>query len=90
MTETPYESDIVTEAFNAFMMELFGELPKDINEREIDRDVYTKAMERIQDKFGLVQGHPQHLEFVLTLLGRSPKFTKGAEDSDRNNEKTMG
>lgn len=87
MTEpTPYESDIVTEAFNDFMMELFGELPKDVSEKTIDRDRYTEAMKAIQEKYGLTQGHPQYLEFMLTLVGRSPQFTKGAEDDGRPTE----
>jgi hypothetical protein len=55
----------------------------------ISRTDYTKAMHKVQDKYGLKQGHPQFLEWVFTCVGRSPviiedKEGDGAHDTDAN------
>lgn len=74
--------DRVTTAFNEFMMELFGEVPKDVSERSIDREIYETKMKEIQDKHGLVQGDRDFLHWVFTLIGRSPKLIEGAGENE--------
>jgi hypothetical protein len=46
---------------------------------KISRSFYTKCMEAVQDKYGLKQGHPQFLEWVLTCVGRSPIIIEDEE-----------
>jgi hypothetical protein len=79
MTE---EKSRVTVAFEVFMMELFGEIPSQLELCEIDRETYTKEMKKVQERFDLVPGDPDFLEWVLTLTGRSPKIIEGAENNE--------
>lgn len=71
--------DRLTEAHNEMMMELFGEVPKEPGTLQVDRDKYKESLHRVQNKYGLRQGDPDFLEWVLTALGRSPMLTSEGE-----------
>lgn len=77
-------SEKVTQAHEELMIELFGHVPT--KKPSVDRSTYTKAMHRIQEKYSLGRGEPGHLEWVLTLIGQSPKIVddkEGSEDDGR-------
>jgi hypothetical protein len=65
----------INTAYNEFMMRLFGRVPKVSQDEQVDRDKYTQEMLFIQNKYGLEQGDPDFLEWMLTLVGRSPALT---------------
>lgn len=71
------EEDRVTIAYNTFMTRLFGEVPTDVSARTVERSVYDKHMKDVQTEFGIEQGDPDFMYWVLTLVGRSPRFKKG-------------
>jgi hypothetical protein len=71
--------DRVTKAYNEFMVRLFGTIPSHPNELFVDKEVYTKEMHTVQERYGLTQGTPDFLEWVLTLVGRSPVLTSEGE-----------
>jgi hypothetical protein len=78
----PYESEVVTTAFNELMVELFGEIPKDVAKETVDAKVYKDAMQKIADKYKLEMGHPNYFEWIFTLVGRSPQITHKGEDEN--------
>ena len=85
----------VDRAYNEFMTRLFGYVPENPRTLTVDRETYTKVMQEIQEKYGLEQGHPDFLEWTLTLVGRSPRLTKekgaGTNDSTSTEDiKTVG
>lgn len=49
---------------------------------------YTKAMEKVQKKYGLRQGHPQFLEWVFTCVGRSPMIIEDEEGAGSDESTT--
>jgi hypothetical protein len=75
--------DLVTKAYNDFMTRLFGEVPKEPREHEVTREQYTQTMQDVQKFYGITQGHPGFLEFMLTMVGRSPKIIEGAGNDER-------
>jgi len=66
---------------NAAHEELLSELFEERRAGKVTRSSYTKAMHKVQDKYGLKQGHPQFLEWVFTCVGHSPIIVEdeGAE-----------
>jgi hypothetical protein len=82
--------DRITEAFNDFMQRLFGEVPADPRRLSVDRTRYTETMLEVQKEYGLQQGDPDFLEWVLTLVGRSPVITEGREDYARSEQAEHG
>lgn len=80
--------DVVTKAYNDFMTRAFG-MEVDLihpGDYSIHEDEYKEHMAAIQEIYGLSQGHPQYLEFMLTMVGRSPKIIKGAGTDDGTTE----
>lgn len=66
--------------------EIFGKIEGDIDVSTVcvRRGVYTKAMKKVQDKYGLRQGHPDFLEWVFTCVGRSPIIIEDKEGAEDN------
>lgn len=60
-------------------IELFGTSEGIIIINEVKRSTYTRAMEKVQNKYGLRQGHPQFLEWVFTCVGQSPIIIEDEE-----------
>lgn len=86
------EEDRVTRAYNAFMMRLFGHVPLTPGIHSTDRETYTKTMQEIQEEYGLKQGEPDFLEWILTMLGRSPQIyeNEGAGKDGTEGTETVG
>lgn len=59
-------------AYSALMDRLFTELPEDVKVKHVTRSHYTKALRDTEEQFGIGQGDADYLEWVLTLIGRSP------------------
>ena len=59
-------------AYGDLMHALFGEIPIDIRLRNVSREHYTKALRQVEVEYDIKQGDEDYLEWVLTLLGRSP------------------
>lgn len=81
---------LTTKAYNDFMTRLFGHVPKEPGKLEVPRERYTEIMHEVQKEYGLTQGHPDFLEFMLTMVGRSPKIIEGAgeDGTDATNTDT--
>lgn len=77
----------INDVYEEFLTELFSTLEGAINpyELQVSRSRYKDAMNKIQDKYGLRQGHPQFIEWIFTCVGRSPVIVddkKGAEENE--------
>jgi hypothetical protein len=70
-------------AFHDLMLLLFGEIPKDLCNRYVSRNHYMNAQKTVEKKYNLVAGSPEYLEWILTLVGRSPHFP------DENNKQNL-
>lgn len=70
-------------AFHKLMIELFGMLPEQLHEREVSRSTYTNALRKVEAECDIKQGDEDYLEWVLTLVGRSPKIV---EDEGSNHD----
>lgn len=79
---TDQSTDIVTQAYNDFMTKLFGTVPANASEYTVSEEVYRGCMQQVMAKHGLHQGHPKYLEFILTMVGRSPQIDRGAEEGN--------
>jgi hypothetical protein len=80
-------TDVVTQAYNDFMTRMFGVVPTNPEEYEISEADYITHMKAIQEIYGLYQGHKDFLEFMLTILGRSPQIIRGAgEDGTKSTD----
>lgn len=57
-----------------FMDNLSGSLlANDAGEaKSVLRSVYVRELDKIQEKYGLREGHPDFMLWILLLLGRSP------------------
>lgn len=80
--------DLTTRAYNDFITRLIGHVPSNPQDWEVPREYYTRTMAAVQQEYGLTQGHPEFLHFMLTMVGRSPKIIEGAgnnatEDNSR-------
>jgi hypothetical protein len=64
--------DRIKKAHDELMLKLYGTTIEDPRMGSVYRDDYTKAMLEVQEKYGLEQGDPDFLEWMLTLVGRSP------------------
>lgn len=76
----------VKSAQDELLKKLFGSVPDNPGEHVVTREAYTKAMKDVQAEFGLVEGDPDLVLFVLEQLSRSPRFendNEGAEDNGR-------
>lgn len=69
----------ITKAYNEFMTRLFGEVPQDPGTLTVEKEHYTTEMMRVQKRYGLEHGDPDFLEWMLTLVGRSPMLTVKGE-----------
>ena len=67
-------NSVIPAASEAFLIELFGSVPDDVQEKTVSREDYTKALHKVQDDFGLKQGHPEFISWVFALLGNSPQI----------------
>ena len=67
-------SERVTKAYEAFAA-LLGDEP------QVPRTVYTEAMRQVEADFSINQGDDDYLEWVLTLIGRSPQILEDGEDN---------
>jgi hypothetical protein len=65
----------VYEAHNALLTKLFGSVPDQPYKHEVTRKVYKQAMEEVKKEFGLEEGDPDLVLFVLEQLSRSPRFS---------------
>lgn len=65
----------LNEAHNELMSELFEER----REGRVTRSAYTKALIKVQDKYGLKQGHPDFLGWIMTCIGNSPELVEDEE-----------
>jgi hypothetical protein len=52
-------------AHNALLTKLFGFVPCNPNEYVVSRRAYSRAMKAIEQEFGLVEGDPDLVLFVL-------------------------
>ena len=75
--------DKVTQAYEEFLIELFGSVPEDVSTCQVTRSKYTETMKRVQEKYELEQGKPDFLEWIFTCVGRSPIII---EDTENTNE----
>lgn len=66
----------ITEAYDALMLELFDKVPEKPYDCIVDRSTYRKALRKIEARYSLAEGDPEYLEWVLLLIGRSPRFKK--------------
>lgn len=64
----------ISDAYETFMLALFGEVPKNPQEHTVSRATYDEKMRAVQEDFNLKEGDPEFLEWIITLLARSPKF----------------
>jgi hypothetical protein len=71
--------DRIGRAYIELMTKLFGSVPANPHERSVERDTYDTAMKDVQEQYGLEQGDPDFLEWVLTVVGRSPVLTQRGE-----------
>lgn len=85
----------INEAYEAFIYELFGSTKKELDDKgltpssmTVTRKQYTEAMHKIQDQYGLKQGHPNFMEWVFTLVGNSPTIIEDNEEGAGNDEPT--
>ena len=70
----------VRKIHDEFLYELFGDkIPEDLSRIVVSREAYTKARDTIEKKYGLRQGHPDYLLWVLQQLSRSPYIEKEEE-----------
>lgn len=76
----------IQKAYDEFMIELFGEVPKDVSLMTVSRSGYTKAMQDVQTKYSIKQGDPDFIEWLFTLIGRSPMII---EDEETTEERAM-
>lgn len=75
----------INQAHEELMTELFGKFYREKQEPlMVERTTYTRAMETVQKKYGLRQGHPDFLAWVFTCVGRSPMIIE--DEGDENNE----
>ena len=85
----------VKQAHGELLVELFGrptiDDPKvDLQQLEVEHTKYVDAMHKVQDKYGLKQGHPDFLEWIFTCVGPSPIIVadtavtevRGADDNE--------
>lgn len=75
-------------AYNEFMEELFGTVPTQPAQEFVDREKYREVMIKVQKRYGLEQGDPDFLEWVLTLVGRSPQLVDAGEGDDADARST--
>lgn len=75
LDNTKHVDNRVDLAYNEFMTRLFGSVPTVPQDEQVDRDKYTEEMVAVQERYGLHQGDPDFLEWMLTLVGRSPVLT---------------
>jgi hypothetical protein len=71
--------DRIGRAYSELMTKLFGSVPINPHVCSVERDVYETAMKEVQEQYGLTQGDPDFLEWVLTAVGRSPVLTDKGE-----------
>lgn len=64
----------VYDAHNKLLRILFGFVPENPSDYLVERKVYAKAMKEVQKEFGLEEGDPRLVLFVLEQLSRSPRF----------------
>lgn len=87
--------NVLNEAYEAFMYELFGSTSKELTDKGVAPDElsvtkksYTEAMHKVQDAYGLKQGHPLFMEWVFTLVGNSPIIVENDEEGAEHDEST--
>lgn len=81
-------SDTINKAFEEFMIELFGSVPEDIASQKVNRSEYMEKMKKVQEKYGLKQGHPDFVGWLFTLIGRSPIIIEDDKEGASKNEST--
>lgn len=74
----------INQAHEELMIELFGSVPEENALNIVTRSEYTRAMQKIQDKYGLKQGHPDFLGWVFTCVGHSPLIVENTGEDDTN------
>jgi hypothetical protein len=72
--------ELLTELFGTTDITTFDIIESKMKVKSVHRSAYTKAMEKVQKKYGLRQGHPDFLAWVFTCVGRSPMIIEDGED----------
>lgn len=70
----------VTRAYNELMTELFGKVPKDPSQLEVDYDTYKEKMKEVQERHGLKEGEKDFVLWILTIISRTPKLIEKEGD----------
>lgn len=77
---------LIEQAYKELMNELFGsevyEEGTKVSDLRVKRSVYTVAMHKVQEKYGLKQGHPDFAGWVFTLISRSPNIIEDEEGEE--------
>lgn len=68
----------INQMYDELLHELFGDIigAVDVSTLMVRRSKYTEAMHKIQEKYGVKQGHKDFLPWILTCVGRSPKIVE--------------
>lgn len=69
----------VVRAHDELLRRLLGFVPERPGDYIVTRRDYAKAMQSVQKEFGLVEGDPDFILFVLEQLSRSPRFVNEEE-----------
>lgn len=67
-------------AYNTFMKRLGPLCTADEDGVYVKREDYRKVLNEVENEFNIKQGDEDHLEWVLTLIGRSPKIIEDGEE----------
>ena len=73
---------VVTKAYKELMSDLFGHVPERPEFCSVDKDKYQKVLEKIQDRYGLDDDHPEYEDWIMTLLHRKPKLIQEGDTED--------
>lgn len=66
----------VVRAHDELLRRLFGFVPEKPGDYVVRREDYARVMESVEQDFGLEEGDPDLVLFVLEQLSRSPRFAK--------------